>query len=90
MKKKKIQLRNLEIKSFVTTTDPASSNTVKAGGFLSIWGASCQYGDCPSDGACTYTCGNTDCTCNCETQFQCPTDDPCNGTDGLDSQCICM
>ena len=95
MKKKKIQLKNLEVKSFVTNTGIDNENTVKAngGGFLSLFGNTCR-GTCGNTcGGCTLTCGvdQSACTCTgCPTNFQCPTDPPCNTQGNIDTECVCM
>lgn len=87
MKKKKIELKNLAVKSFVTDEQQLNKRTVKGGGFLSIWGDSCQWGNCPTDGGCTITCANT---CSCVSNCNCPTDPPCNSTDPIDTGCVCQ
>lgn len=64
MKKKKIELKNLEIDSFVTHTEYGSDKTIKGGGgFLSIWGNTCN-GSCDCS---NYTCNDPNTACSCHT-----------------------
>ena len=70
MKKKKITLNKITVKSFVTEMDESQVNTVK-GGFLSIW-------NCGGGGKDTNQTDCAACTIGSQcSQLNCPTDNPC-------------
>ena len=59
MKKGKLNLKNLEVKSFVTSFEKSNMETVKGGGFMSI-GAECTGPNkcCPEDKSDGLFCGH--------------------------------
>ena len=57
--KKKISLDTLKVKSFVTDLERDDSNTVKAGGFLSIFSCNSCGGTCNCSNGCTGTSGTS-------------------------------
>ena len=82
MKKKKLQLKNLQVKSFVTKGHSGMADTVKGGGFLSIFGNTCAGGCASYDKCSQWSCNAnaSGCTCTgCKTNeaIPCITDEPC-------------
>lgn len=69
MKKKKVELKSLKVKSFVTKEE-----AIKGGGFLSLFGNTCNHTCDNTCQGCSVSCGGS---CTCQSLCFCETDSPC-------------